>query len=176
MSPEWTPSLSRIFLGRVVWPLLVKLAGHRITIILSLLPYGKGGHGSLARLVLSRRGIEAEDPSPDFINGCPRAGEHFARLFGGRFNGVAGIAKHPGVFAQVHDAVHKLFQTGIELCCLVAQPAKVMCFGKWHIGPDEKGLERLLDRLLAVENGIFGRGRLCCQVDSGISQIVRRFA
>src|ERR1019366_2214687 len=48
--------------------------------------------------------------------------------------------------------------------------------GNGYIGPDEKGLERLLDRLLAVENGIFGRGRLCRQVDSGVSQIVRRFA
>ena len=110
------------------------------------------------------------------MNDCFRAGEHFARLVAGRFNGVAGIAKHPGVFTQVNDAVHKLFQAGIELCCLVAQPAKIMCLGKWHIGPDEKGLERLLNCLLAMENGIFGRGRLCCQVNSRVSQVVGRFA
>jgi hypothetical protein len=51
-----------------------------------------------------------------------------------------------------------------------------MCLGEWHIGPDKKGLERLLNCLLAMENGILGRGRLCRQINSGVSQVVRRFA
>src|ERR1017187_7194102 len=106
------------------------------------------GDGSLARLVLSRQRIEAKDPSLDLFDHRLRAAEHFPRLFGGRLNGVAGITKYPGVFAEVDDSVHKLFQTGIEFYCLAAQPAKVMCLGKWHIGPDKKGLESLLDRLL----------------------------
>src|ERR1039457_4475026 len=134
------------------------------------------GDGSLARLVLSRQRIEAKDPSLDLFDHRLRAAEHFPRLFGGRLNGVAGITNYPGVFAQVDDSVHKLFQTGIEFYCLAAQPAKVMCLGKWHIGPDKKGLERLLDRLLAMENGIFRRRWLCRQVDSSVAQVVRRFA
>src|ERR1039458_9638868 len=128
---------------------------------------------SLVRLVLSPRRIETEDPSLDNHHLC--AGDHFARLFSGRLNGVARTTKYPGVFTQVNDSVHKLFQTGIELCCLAAQPTKVMCLGKWHIGPDKKGLESLLDRLLAMENGIFGRRWLCRQVDSSVAQVVRRF-
>jgi hypothetical protein len=133
------------------------------------------GDGSLARVLFSRRRIETEDPSLDLINHHLCAGEHFARLFGGRLNGVARITKYPGVFTQVNDSVHKLFQTGIEFYCLAAQPAKVMCLGKWHIEPDKKGLESLLDRLLAMENGIFGRRWLCRQVDSSLAQVVRRF-
>ena len=80
---------------------------------------GESGEG-LARLDLSRRGIETQDPSLDFINHCRCAGEHFARLLGGRLNGIAGIPKHPGVLAQVNDSVHKSFQTGIESDCLAA--------------------------------------------------------
>jgi hypothetical protein len=133
------------------------------------------GDGSLARVLFSRRRIETEDPSLDLINYHLCAGEHFARFLGGRLNGVARITKYPGVLTQVNNSVHKLFQTGIELCCLAAQPAKVMCLGKWHIGPDKKGLESLLDRLLAMENGILSRRRLCRQVDSGVAQVVRRF-
>src|ERR1039458_5321764 len=133
---------------------------------------GESGEG-LGRLNLDRRGIETRDPSLDFINHCRCAGEDFARLLGRRLDGIAWIPKHPGVLAQVHNPVHKLFQTGIDSDCLTAQPAKVMCLGKWHIGPYKKGLEGLLDRLLGMENRIFRSRWLCRQVDYSVAQVVR---
>src|ERR1017187_6751518 len=170
------PQFVADFLRKSGLALAGDLAGHRYHHRTLLTSLRQGGHLSLARLVLSRRGIEAEDPSPDFINGCPRAGEHFARLYRwtvqwGRRDSETSrrICSGPRCSPQAVPDWDRVVLPGCPTC-------QGHVFWEMAIGPDEKVLERLLDRLLAVENGIFGRGRLCRQVDSGVSQIVRRFA
>jgi hypothetical protein len=93
-------------------------------------------------------------------------------VFGRRPDSITRVAEDPGVLGEIDNLLDSGFQCGIKPDCLLAQLPQIVRLLKRLIVPHKKGLQGLLDGLLAMKDGIFWGGRLCRQVYLGVSQIV----